>query len=68
MNKQSFDDTMNTIVEAIEAGGHSAAEQIGSFLLTGDPTYITRRNNARQLILTLDNRQIGEYLQSILKK
>lgn len=68
MNDQSFDVTMITIVEAIEAGGHLAAEQIGSYLLTDDPTYITRRNNARQLIQTLDNSQIGEYLQSTLKE
>lgn len=68
MNEQSFDVTMNTIVEAIEAGGHSAAEQIGSFLLTGDPTYITRRDNARQLIQSLDKNSIAEYLQTTLKK
>lgn len=68
MNDESFDVTMKAIVEAIEDGRHSAAEQIGSYLLTDDPTYITRRENARQLIQSLDKNFIAEYLQSTLKK
>lgn len=68
MKEQSFDTVMQIIVETIEAGGHSASEQIGSYLLTDDPTYITRRDNARQLIQSLDKNSIAEYLQTTLKK
>lgn len=68
MNEQKFDKTMQMIVGTIESGGYSVHEQLECYLMSGDPAYITRKNNARRLIQALDKVQIRTYLNSYLKE
>lgn len=50
MNEKEFEKTIDIITSAISDAGYDIREQLTGFLLTGDPTYITRRNDARTLI------------------
>lgn len=42
------------IYEALKEKGYSPERQLVGFLLTGDPTYITAHNGARQLSNAID--------------
>lgn len=68
MNDQEFLRAMKLISEAITESGYSVREQLEGYLQGGNAAYITRRNNARQLIETLDKNQIRAYLNSTPKK
>ncbi len=49
---------LNEIIEAIEARGYNATNQLVGFLLTGDEKYITSYNNARKKIQKYDRSEI----------
>lgn len=42
------------IYAALKEKGYAPEQQLIGFLLTGDPTYITAHNEARQISRTLD--------------
>ena len=74
----SFDETMMFKVEknkpdktqeilkdvylALEEKGYNSINQIVGYILSGDPTYITNHNNARQKIRTLERDELLEKL------
>ena len=62
MNNKQFDDTMNIIINALKEKGYDPAEQINGYLIFRDSSYITRHNNARELIETLDVERIIQYM------
>ena len=49
---------LNEIMEAIEARGYNATNQLVGFLLTGDEKYITSHNKARKKIQKYDRSEI----------
>ena len=53
------------IYSALQERGYNAIDQIVGYLTSGDPSYITSYNNARNLILKLDR---DELLEEILVK
>ena len=55
---------MERIVAAIREAGYVPYDQLTAFLKTGDDRYITRRDNARALIHTLDQQELKEYLKN----
>lgn len=65
MNEKDFEKTMDTITSAISDAGYDVREQLTGFLLTGDPTYITRRNDARTLIKTVDTELLRRYINEL---
>ena len=52
------------IYTALTERGYNAIDQIVGYLTSGDPSYITSHNNARNLILKIDR---DELLEEILK-
>lgn len=56
---------MDIITAAISDAGYNVREQLTGFLLTGDPTYITRRNEARTLIKSVDQEQLRRYINEL---
>ena len=52
------------IYTALTDRGYNAIDQIVGYLTSGDPSYITSHNNARNLILKMDR---DELLEEILK-
>ena len=61
MTDKEFEKAMDIIAAAISDAGYNVREQLTGFLLTGDPTYITRRNEARTLIKSVDQEQLRRY-------
>jgi uncharacterized protein (UPF0297 family) len=51
------------IYTALTDRGYNAVDQIVGYLTSGDPSYITSHNNARNLILKMDR---DELLEEIL--
>lgn len=65
MNDIEFEKIMDIITSAILEVGYDVQEQLTGYLMTGDPTYITRRNDARILIRSVDQEQLQSYLNRL---
>lgn len=65
MTDKEFENAMDIIATAISDAGYNVREQLTGFLLTGDPTYITRRNDARTLIKSVDQEQLRRYIEQL---
>ena len=55
---------MEMIVKAIRKAGYDPYAQLTGFLYTADARYITRTDNARDLIQDLDPAFIKQYLKN----
>ena len=62
LNNKQFDDAMNIIINALQEKGYDPVDQINGYLIFRDSSYITRHNNARKLIETLDVEMIRQYM------
>jgi len=65
LTDKEFEKAMDIIAAAISDAGYNVREQLTGFLLTGDPTYITRRNDARTLIKSVDQEQLRRYIEQL---
>lgn len=65
MTDKEFEKAMDIIATAISDAGYNVREQLTGFLLTGDPTYITRRNDARTLIKTIETEWLRRYINEL---
>ena len=65
MTDKEFEKAMDIIATAISDAGYNVREQLTGFLLTGDPTYITRQNDARTLIKSIDQEQLRRYINGL---
>lgn len=62
-NKQlEIKDTLFYVKNSLEEKGYNYQNQIVGYLLSGDPSYIPRYNNARNLIKSVDRDAIIEVL------
>ena len=62
-NKQlEIKDILFYVKNSLEEKGYNYQNQIVGYLLSGDPSYIPRYNNARKLIKSLDRDAIIEVL------
>ena len=53
---------MEEVYEALDERGYNAIDQIVGYLLSGDPSYITSHNNARNVIRQIDRDDLTEEL------
>ena len=65
MTDKEFEKAMDIIATAISDAGYNVQEQLTGFLLTGDPAYITRRNDARTLIKNVDIELLRRYINEL---
>lgn len=49
---------LNLVYKALEEKGYCPIGQIAGYILTGDPTYITNHNGARQLVTEIDRYEL----------
>lgn len=54
------DQTIKDVYEALEEKGYNPINQIVGYILSGDPTYITSHNNARNLIRQVERDELLE--------
>ena len=55
-------ESMKVVYEALELKGYNPINQIVAYIMSGDPTYITSYNNARNLMSKLEPDEILEIL------
>jgi len=65
LTDKEFENAMDIIATAISDAGYNVREQLTGFRLTGAPTYITRRNDARTLIKSVDQEQLRSYIEQL---
>ncbi|MGM9891939.1 IreB family regulatory phosphoprotein [Limosilactobacillus sp.] len=66
--QEDIKETLKTVYEALEEKGYNPINQIVGYLLSGDPAYIPRLNDARNLIRAHERDEIIEELvRSYLK-
>jgi uncharacterized protein (UPF0297 family) len=53
---------MEEVYDALDERGYNAIDQIAGYLLSGDPSYITSHNNARNVIRQIDRDDLTEEL------
>jgi uncharacterized protein (UPF0297 family) len=62
-------EVLQTVYEALKEKGYHPINQIVGYLLSGDPAYIPRHNNARTLIRKIERDElIEELVESYLKQ
>ncbi|KRN89032.1 hypothetical protein IV53_GL001005 [Ligilactobacillus ceti DSM 22408] len=67
--RKDVHDTLETVYAALEEKGYNPINQIVGYLLSGDPAYIPRLNDARNLIRKHERDEIIEELvRSYLNK
>ena len=57
-NEQLIKNIMLQVCDALSENGYNPIIQITRYILSDDPTYITSKNNARNLICKIDRDQI----------
>ena len=60
--KKAISETLETVYRALEEKGYNPINQIVGYLLSGDTAYITRYQDARNLIRRHDRDEIMEEL------
>lgn len=63
-NKQSNKELLEQVYNALEERGYNAIDQMVGYMTSGDPSYITSHNNARNTILKVDR---DDLLEEILR-
>ncbi|MEA4921756.1 MAG: IreB family regulatory phosphoprotein [Eubacteriaceae bacterium] len=60
---------LTEVYASLDERGYNAVDQIVGYLLSGDPSYITSHNNARNIIRQIDRDDLTEELvKSYLNK
>lgn len=60
---------LQTVYSALEEKGYNAIDQMVGYILSGDPSYITGHNNARNLIRKIERDDlVEELLRGFLNK
>lgn len=58
-----FEKQITEVITALSDAGYDPYAQLTGFVQTGDDTFITRRENAREKIRTLDKNEIKRFLE-----
>lgn len=61
-NQKDVRETLETVYDALEKKGYDPINQIVGYILSGDPAYIPRLNDARNLIRRHERDEIIEEL------
>ena len=64
MNDKEFDLAMKKIIYALKEKEYNPVDQINGYLIFRDSSYITRHNDARDIIETLDIEMIRKYMDT----
>lgn len=53
---------LQEVYDALDEKGYNAIDQVVGYILSGDPSYITSHNNARNIIRQVDRDDLAEEL------
>jgi uncharacterized protein (UPF0297 family) len=71
-NKDDASSTIKAVFDALQEKGYNASNQIVGYLISGDPSYITSHNDARNIIQNIERDELMEifvsyYLENVCK-
>ena len=58
--KLGVEEIFKQVYEALSEKGYNPVNQIVGYIMSGDPTYITRHKNARSLIMKVERDELIE--------
>ena len=62
-----FEKQIALVIAALSDAGYDPYAQLTGFIQTGDETFITRRNNARAVVSSLDREMVARYVKERIK-
>ena len=60
--KDNFQKDMEHIVAVLREAGYDPYEQLYAYIQTGNCTFITRKGDARDIVVKLDKNRLWEYI------
>ena len=58
----TIEEILNIVYDALEERGYNAIDQMVGYILSGDPSYITSHNNARNVMGRIERDDLVEEL------
>lgn len=68
MEQTDFEKQIALVIAALSDAGYDPYAQLTGFIQTGDDTFITRRNDARAVVSTLDREMVAQYVREKMKQ
>ena len=62
VEQKTIEEILTIVYDALEERGYNAIDQMVGYILSGDPSYITRHNNARNIIGRIERDDLVEEL------
>jgi uncharacterized protein (UPF0297 family) len=62
VHERTISEILNKVYDALDEKGYTAIDQMVGYILSGDPSYITGHNNARNLIRQIERDDLVEVL------
>ena len=67
INMENTNEILKHIADSIRQTGNDPHDQLYGYVTTGDVTFITRHNNARALIQTVDKKDVKQFVRELKK-
>lgn len=68
MEQIEFEKQIEHVISALSDAGYDPYAQLTGFVQTGDDTFITRRNDARAIVSSLDRKMVARYVNEKMKQ
>ena len=68
MSQTEFEKQLAIVIAALSDAGYDPYAQLTGFIQTGDDTFITRHNDARAIVSTLDLEMVARYVREKMKQ
>lgn len=68
LEQADFEKQIALVIAALSDAGYDPYAQLTGFIQTGDDTFITRRNDARAIVSTLDREMVARYVSEKMKQ
>ena len=62
VEQKTIEEILTLVYDALEERGYNAIDQMVGFILSGDPSYITSHNNARNVMGRIERDDLVEEL------
>ena len=67
LEQADFEKQIALVIAALSDAGYDPYAQLTGFIQTGDETFITRRNDARAIVSSLDREMVARYVKERIK-
>lgn len=61
---RKFEEKITVVIAALEDAGYDPYAQLTEYIRTGDSRYITRKGNARRIVMGLEWRELRNFIEN----